>query len=183
MQTVVLGWATTQGIQWWFYKVDRVISYNIILSNLRKNAAGLSPPPLCRIYASMKWISIDSGNGLSPSRRQAITWTNAPILLIGPLGANFQFKYSSPLKKIHLKISSAKWRPFCPMDMSWVSGRVTNCKPSAYVLACNSMLYQEIWLPLLMGPSQQGHRNQVSMYFCQYEKPQISISIFSGPFH
>ena len=30
----------------------------------------------------------DSGNGLSADRRQAIFWTNAEILLIGPLGTN-----------------------------------------------------------------------------------------------
>ena len=32
---------------------------------------------------------IGSNNGLSPGRRQAIIWTNAGILLIGPLGNNF----------------------------------------------------------------------------------------------
>ena len=32
---------------------------------------------------------IESDNGLSPDRRQAIIWTNAGILLIGPLGTNF----------------------------------------------------------------------------------------------
>ena len=32
---------------------------------------------------------IGSDNGLSPGRRQAIIWTNAGILLIGPLGTNF----------------------------------------------------------------------------------------------
>ena len=32
---------------------------------------------------------IGSDNGLSPGRRQAIIWTNAGILLIGPLGKNF----------------------------------------------------------------------------------------------
>ena len=32
---------------------------------------------------------IGSDNGLSPSRRQAITLTNDGILLIGPLGTNF----------------------------------------------------------------------------------------------
>ena len=31
---------------------------------------------------------ICSDNGLSPGRLQAISWTNAGILLIGPLGAN-----------------------------------------------------------------------------------------------
>ena len=32
---------------------------------------------------------IGSDNGLSPGRRQAITWTNFEILLIGPLETNF----------------------------------------------------------------------------------------------
>ena len=40
---------------------------------------------------------IGSDNGLSPVRRQAIIWTNAEILLIGPLGTNF----SQILIKIH----------------------------------------------------------------------------------
>ena len=29
-----------------------------------------------------------SGNGLTPVRRQAITWTNSDFLSIGPLGTN-----------------------------------------------------------------------------------------------
>ena len=40
------------------------------------------------IYIS-KLTIIGSNNGLSPVRRQAIIWTNAGILLIGPLGTNF----------------------------------------------------------------------------------------------
>ena len=32
---------------------------------------------------------IGSDKGLSPGRRQAITWTNAGILLVGHLGRNF----------------------------------------------------------------------------------------------
>ena len=34
-------------------------------------------------------IIIGSDNDLSPGRRQAIIWTNAGILLSGPLGTNF----------------------------------------------------------------------------------------------
>ena len=94
-----------------------------------------------------KLTIIGSDNGLSPERRQAIIWTNAGILLIGPLGTNFSeilikiqtfslkkihLKMSSAkccsfrlglnvlnesqtssLKKMHLKILSAKWWPFC----------------------------------------------------------------------
>ena len=55
---------------------------------------------------------IDSDNGLSPSRRQAIIWTNAGILLIGPLGTNFSEIlieiHTSSFKKLHLKMSSGK---------------------------------------------------------------------------
>ena len=58
-----------------------------------------------------------SDNGLSPGQRQAIIWTNAAILLIGPLGTNFseiliKIRIFS-LKKIGLIVSSVKWRPFC----------------------------------------------------------------------
>ena len=60
---------------------------------------------------------IGSDNSLSPGRRQAIIWTNAGILLIGPLGTNFTVILIEILlfsfKKMRLKVSSAKWRPFC----------------------------------------------------------------------
>ena len=60
---------------------------------------------------------IGSDNGLSPGRRQAIIWTNAGILFIGPLGTNFSEVLigiqTFSLKKMHLKVVSAKWRPFC----------------------------------------------------------------------
>ena len=36
-----------------------------------------------------KWTTIGWENGLSPEQHQAIIWTNAEILLIGPLGTNF----------------------------------------------------------------------------------------------
>ena len=64
-----------------------------------------------------KLTIIASDNGLSPGRRQAIIWTNAGILLIGPQGTNFSemlieiHKFS--FKKIHLKMSSGKRRPSC----------------------------------------------------------------------
>ena len=55
---------------------------------------------------------------MAPGQRQAIIWTSAEILLIGPLGANFSailigFQTFS-FKKMHLKMLSAKWHPFCP---------------------------------------------------------------------
>ena len=58
-----------------------------------------------------------SDNGLSPDRCQAIIWTNAGILLIGPLGTNFSEISIKILtfsfKKMWLKVSSAKRWPSC----------------------------------------------------------------------
>ena len=59
---------------------------------------------------------IGSENGLSPGQRQAIIWTNAGILLIGPLGRKFNeilmeiqaFSFT----KMRLIVSSAIRRPF-----------------------------------------------------------------------
>ena len=60
---------------------------------------------------------IGSNNGLSPGWLQAIIWTNAGILLIRPLGTDFSEIlneiHTFSFKKMHLKMSSAKWRPFC----------------------------------------------------------------------
>ena len=64
-----------------------------------------------------KLTIIDSDNGLSPGRRQTIIWTNAGILLIRTLGTNFSEILSEirafSFKKMHLKMSSGKWRPSC----------------------------------------------------------------------
>ena len=88
---------------------------------------------ICNIHVSAKlWLThwgrvthicigkltiIGSDNGLLPGRRQAIIWTIAGILLIGPLGTNFSeilIKiHTFSFKKIHLKMASRKWRPFC----------------------------------------------------------------------
>ena len=63
-----------------------------------------------------KLTIIGSDNGLSPGRRQAIFWTNARILLIGHLGTTFSETSTRiqafSFKKMHLKMSSAKWRLF-----------------------------------------------------------------------
>ena len=68
------------------------------------------------IYVS-KLTIIGSDNGLPPDRRQAIIWTNAGIWLIRTLGTNFSEIlseiHSFSFKKMHLKMSSAKWQPFC----------------------------------------------------------------------
>ena len=69
--------------------------------------------PICASKLSI----IGSDNGLPPGRRQAIIWTKAGILLIRTLGTNFSEILSEILTfsfiKTHLKMSSAKQRPFC----------------------------------------------------------------------
>ena len=68
------------------------------------------------MYVSRLTI-IGSDDGLSPGRHQVIIWTNAGILLIGPLVTNFSQILNEvhifSLKKMHFKMSSGKWRPFC----------------------------------------------------------------------
>ena len=81
-----------------------------------------------------KLTIIGSDNGLSPGRRQAIIWTNAGILLIRTFGTHFSEIlgeiHSFSFSKMHLKMSSAKWRLFVlglnelkvPLDdIPWVS--------------------------------------------------------------
>ena len=58
-----------------------------------------------------------SDNGLSPGRRQASIWTYAGEFLIWQLGTNFSKILieinTFSFKKMHLKMSSGKWRPIC----------------------------------------------------------------------
>ena len=64
-----------------------------------------------------KLTIIGSDNALSPGRCQAMIWNNAGLLLIEPLGTNFSEIWiriqTFSFKKMHLKMASAKWRPFC----------------------------------------------------------------------
>ena len=72
---------------------------------------------MTHICVSNLYTTTGSDNGLSPGRRHAIIWTIAGIFLIGPLGTNFSEIFiriqTFSFKKMHLKMSSAKWRPFC----------------------------------------------------------------------
>ena len=88
-----------------------------------------------------KLTTIGSDNGLSPGRRQAIIWTNAGILLIRPLGTNFSEILigiqTFSFKKMHLKMSSAKWRPFClGLNVLIHTHHVTNTKQA---------IWREVW--------------------------------------
>ena len=71
---------------------------------------------------------IGSDNGSSPVRRQAIIWTNAGLLSIGPLRTTFSEIlieiHTLSFKKMYLKISSGKWRPFC-LGLNVLTGSIT----------------------------------------------------------
>ena len=61
--------------------------------------------------------NIGSGIALSPGRSQAIIWTNDGLVSTGTSGTNLSEIVieiqAFSFKKMHLKISSGKWRPFC----------------------------------------------------------------------
>ena len=80
-----------------------------------------------------KLTIIGSDNGLSPGRRQVIIWTNAGILLIGPLGTNFSETLIAietfSFKKKHLKMSSGNCRPFClGLNVLMLAALLTLCE-------------------------------------------------------
>ena len=101
-------------------------------------------------------IIIGQDNGLSPGRRQAIIWTNAGMLWIGPWGTNFSeiligiHTFSS--KKIHSKVSSAKCCSFrlglnvlktrylsklASLSVSWLRGpRWQGCYCVIFIFCC-----------------------------------------------
>ena len=99
-----------------------------------------------------KLIIIGSDNGLSPGRRQAIVWTNAGILLIGPSGTNFSeiliklCIFSSA--KIHLKMSSGKGRPFClglNMLTHWGRDKLATILQTAFSNQCSCVMIALFW--------------------------------------
>ena len=71
-----------------------------------------------RIYASGNHTITGSDNGMLPVRRQAIDWTIARILLIGPWGANFSEVlikiHTFSLRRMHLKMSSVTMATILP---------------------------------------------------------------------
>ena len=98
-------------------QLTRIFKHGFWLAGSNQKAALKISVNSSPLSALVNWSSIGSDNGLSPIRRQAIIWTNAGILSIGPIETNFSEILIEILtfsfKKKHLKMSSAKWRPFC----------------------------------------------------------------------
>ena len=96
----------------------------LYLTNFIKNIAFTANWPSCLTHWGRithicvnKLTILGSDNGMLPVWHQAIIGTNAGISLIRPLGLNFSeilIKiHTSSSKKMHFKMLSAKWRPFC----------------------------------------------------------------------
>ena len=111
---------------------------------------------------------IGSDNGLSPGRRQANIWNNAGLLTIEPLGPDFsEISIESQkflFKKIHLNMSSAKWRPFClglnvlkNKRWTWHQGSGTPCMLIRYHLN-----YQETDTAQIFATISQ----HITLYYC-----------------
>ena len=94
-----------------------------------------------------KLTIIGSDNGLSPGRRQAIIWTIDGILLIRTLGTNFSEILSEihlfSFKKMHLKMSSAKWRLFC-LGLNTLKGSIVQVQVS---------IWRAVWTPRVVMTS------------------------------
>ena len=105
---VLIKWLSIYAMSW--HRVDNQTPPKLVINHLTHWGR------VTHICVS-KLTIIGSDNGLSPDRRQAIIWTNAGLLLIGPLGTNFSEILIKILtfsvKKMRLKVSSAKRRPFC----------------------------------------------------------------------
>ena len=129
----------------WIFHCNILISHGNTLEYFRVPVLVLTHWGRVTHICVSKLTIIGSDNGLSPDRRQAIIWTIAGILLIGPLGTNFNEILIAILtfsfKKMHLKMSSVKRRPFCLglNVLNWVLGpcylRVTRSIPGCWWLS------------------------------------------------
>ena len=86
---VVYIWSTQNGI-------------SAVCKHFITNRGGQLIEAGSHIYASLiRWIIIGSGNGLSPVRCQAITWTNADLLSIESIGTSFSEIMIDEFKHFH----------------------------------------------------------------------------------
>ena len=135
---------------WWFSK-DEFVLQSTSSSCERKCLVLTHWGRVAHIWVS-KLSTICSDNGLSPGRRQAIIWTSAGTLLIWTIGTNFNEMlieiHTFSVKKIHLKMSSTKWWPFC-LGLNGQGG-VTFDVSEGYVTAAECRIYMTLAKPSVM---------------------------------
>ena len=122
------GWLLTDDISKWFYCMEIAVFWFKCHSNMFP----MAELAIASSFELMVWLThwgrvthicvskltiIGSDDGLPPGRRQAIIWTNDGILLSGRSGTNFSEMLITiqtlSFTKMHLDMSSWKWRPFC----------------------------------------------------------------------
>ena len=120
-----------------------------------------------------KLAIIGSDNGLSPGRRQTIIWINAGILLIGSLGTNFSEIlmeiYKFLFKKMHLKMSSGKWRLSCLGLNVLIPGMVVLLNSRRHSGAVDHQLIRRQWTRArrhIMMTSTNGNIFRFTGYLC-----------------
>ena len=96
----------------------------------------------------VKWVCIDSSNGLSPVRRQAVASTNAGVLSIGRLGTKFNENqirksefYHFHSRKCIWSCHLPKWWPFCPGEMSWLEWMLCVEENFVRFMSCYEMFW------------------------------------------
>ena len=89
----------------------------------------------------MNWVSIDSDNGLSPIRRQAIIGTNAGLLSIGSLGTNFS--------DILIQMSNLSFTKMCLKYLLWKSGHF--CQGEMSKIWIYPILYTPLFIVIDFG--------------------------------
>ena len=140
-----------------------------------------------------KQTIIGSDNGLSPGRRQAIIWTNAGILLIGPLGTNFSEisikSLAFSFTKMRLKVSSAKWHPFClGLNVLTHWGWVTHiCISKLSIVGsdngllpgwCQAIIWTNDWI-MLIGPL-RTNLSEILIKICTFSFKKMHFKMSSG---
>ena len=103
---------------------------------------------------------IASYNGLSPGQRQAIKWTNAGILLIGPLGTTFS-EISIKFIHFHPRKCISKYRlendgHFVSASMCWILATVASSRVSDDRYKTDSRLAPSQWETSLQ-PNEVSH--------------------------
>ena len=103
----------------------------------------------------VKLTLIGSDNGLSPGRRQAIIWTNAEILLIGPIKLQWNFDWNSNIfilenafQNVVCEMASILSRPQCVKHLfdRTADQTLNHCALSYVRCRFNSELVKWKWL-------------------------------------
>ena len=125
-----------------------------------------------KLICVSKLTIIASDNGLSPGWRQAIIWNNDGILSIGLLGTNFSEILIEILtfsfKKMRLKVSTAKWRPFC-LGLNVLRQHLIDIQPEflqsfmQYLTILNCVIMALEWLDCISFMMPLAHCGQDKM--------------------